>query len=31
LLEPLRGTEAMTGELLDSVETADALLMKLKA
>jgi len=31
LMEPLRGTEALTADLLDSVDTADALLTKLKA
>jgi hypothetical protein len=30
-MEPLRGTEALTADLLDSVDTADALLAKLKA
>lgn len=31
LMEPLRGTESLTGELLNGVETADALLEKLQA
>ncbi len=31
LLEPLRGTESLTGELLSSVDTAGALLEKLQA
>jgi hypothetical protein len=31
LMDPLRGTEALTAELLDGVDTAEALLAKLKA
>jgi proteasome accessory factor A len=31
LMEPLRGTEALTKDLLDESETVDALLGKLKA
>src|SRR5678809_964276 len=31
LMDPLRGTESLTAELLDQSETAEALLAKLKA
>jgi proteasome accessory factor A len=31
LMDPHRGTQALTGELLDAVETVDALIEKLKA
>ena len=31
LMDPLRGTESLTGELLDQSDTAEALLSKLKA
>ena len=31
LMDPLRGTESLTAELLDQSDTADALLAKLKA
>jgi hypothetical protein len=30
-MDPLRGTAALTSDLLDQVETVDALLEKLKA
>jgi proteasome accessory factor A len=31
LMDPLRGTESLTAELLDQSDTAEALLSKLKA
>jgi proteasome accessory factor A len=31
LMEPLRGTESLTGELLDGSESAEALLARLSA
>jgi proteasome accessory factor A len=31
LIDPHRGTQALTGGLLDTVETVDALIEKLKA
>jgi proteasome accessory factor A len=31
LMDPLRGTASLTSDLLDQVETVDALLEKLKA